>query len=228
MKSSTLVININDSKRTRPISDQQLFSQDFHAEVLSKLSPSGSTSAAEKEQMLEKLYHEANLFTEANRQHQLDSSNSSSNTSRSNVVPKSSSSLKYDKKSGAYIYDENVPLKRVRLNSKSKTLVMAEDDGSETEAFITQKDMLCLPKNCVESMEQFAKYVWKNGWKAMPHHMLPNWLRDNEYLLKGHRPPLPSSKECFKSIFRIHTETGNIWTHLIGNLFFLMQLLVDF
>ena len=77
-------------------------------------------------------------------------------------------------------------------------------------------DLLYVPKNCAESVEQFAKYVWKNGWKAMPHHALPNWLRDNDYLLKGHRPPLPSSKECFKSIFRIHTETGNIWTHLIG------------
>jgi adiponectin receptor len=50
----------------------------------------------------------------------------------------------------------------------------------------------------------------------MPHHALPSWLRDNDFLLKGHRPPLPSIKECFKSIFRIHTETGNIWTHLIG------------
>ena len=32
----------------------------------------------------------------------------------------------------------------------------------------------------------------------------------------GHRPELNSFTECFKSIFMIHTETGNIWTHLIG------------
>ena len=31
-----------------------------------------------------------------------------------------------------------------------------------------------------------------------------------------YRPPLPSYSACFQSIFRIHTETGNIWTHLIG------------
>ena len=31
------------------------------------------------------------------------------------------------------------------------------------------------------------------------------------------RPELNSFSECFKSVFRIHTETGNIWTHLIGN-----------
>lgn len=30
------------------------------------------------------------------------------------------------------------------------------------------------------------------------------------------RPELNSFRECFKSVFRIHSETGNIWTHLIG------------
>ncbi len=39
--------------------------------------------------------------------------------------------------------------------------------------------------------------------------------RDNDFLHFGHRPALPSFAECFKSIFRIHTETGNIWTHLV-------------
>lgn len=33
---------------------------------------------------------------------------------------------------------------------------------------------------------------------------------------RNHRPPLPSFRVCFKSVFRIHTETGNIWTHLLG------------
>ena len=40
-------------------------------------------------------------------------------------------------------------------------------------------------------------------------------------LHRGHRPPLPSVAECLKSIFRIHTETGNIWTHLLGCVAFL-------
>lgn len=46
--------------------------------------------------------------------------------------------------------------------------------------------------------------------------MLPEWLQDNEFLHTGHRPPLPSFAECFKSILSLHTETGNIWTHMIG------------
>jgi adiponectin receptor len=33
---------------------------------------------------------------------------------------------------------------------------------------------------------------------------------------------MPSFKQCFASIFRLHTETVNIWTHLLGTLFFII------
>lgn len=59
--------------------------------------------------------------------------------------------------------------------------------------------------------------VWEGRWRVIPHDVLPDWLKDNDFLLHGHRPPMPSFRACFKSIFRIHTETGNIWTHLLGN-----------
>jgi vacuolar-type H+-ATPase subunit H len=61
-----------------------------------------------------------------------------------------------------------------------------------------------------------AEEMARQAWELMHHHHLPNWLRDNDFLIKGHRPQLNSFWECFKSIFRIHTETGNIWTHLLG------------
>merc|ERR1719370_321952 len=57
-------------------------------------------------------------------------------------------------------------------------------------------------------------------WQAVPHHALPPWLQDNDYLVKGHRPELQSTVECLRSIFRLHTETLNIWTHLLGALLF--------
>lgn len=50
---------------------------------------------------------------------------------------------------------------------------------------------------------------------------LPDWMKDNEYITDGHRPQITSLKSCFKSIFSIHAETGNIWTHLVGALIFL-------
>lgn len=56
--------------------------------------------------------------------------------------------------------------------------------------------------------------------KLLSHSELPEWLRGNEFLSHFHRPPMPSFTSCFKSIFKIHSETGNIWTHLIGFIIF--------
>uniref|UniRef100_A0A8C8RKF2 Adiponectin receptor 2 n=1 Tax=Pelusios castaneus TaxID=367368 RepID=A0A8C8RKF2_9SAUR len=64
--------------------------------------------------------------------------------------------------------------------------------------------------------------VWEGRWRVIPHDVLPDWLKDNDFLLHGHRPPMPSFRACFRSIFHLHTETGNIWTHLLGFLFFLV------
>lgn len=58
--------------------------------------------------------------------------------------------------------------------------------------------------------------IYEAGWRVVHHAHLPEWMKDNEYLHHGHRPELRSFTECFKSVFRIHTETGNIWTHLLG------------
>jgi adiponectin receptor len=44
------------------------------------------------------------------------------------------------------------------------------------------------------------------------------WLGDNHFLLQKHRPPAHSVRECLLSIASIHSETLNIWTHLIGAL----------
>ena len=57
-----------------------------------------------------------------------------------------------------------------------------------------------------------------SGWSSplLAFHDLPAWLRDNEFLLHSHRPALDSYTECGKTLFRLHTETCNIWTHIIG------------
>ncbi|XP_072156377.1 adiponectin receptor protein isoform X3 [Bemisia tabaci] len=66
-----------------------------------------------------------------------------------------------------------------------------------------------------------AKAAWTASWNVCHFHHLPQWLQDNDFLHSGHRPPLNSFNACFKSIFRIHTETGNIWTHLLGCIAFM-------
>jgi adiponectin receptor len=70
--------------------------------------------------------------------------------------------------------------------------------------------------SAIKKSEQFAHQIADNCWKVCHFENLAAWQKDNEHLLYGHRPELSSAAECFKSIFRIHTETGNIWTHMIG------------
>jgi len=53
-------------------------------------------------------------------------------------------------------------------------------------------------------------------WSPVLYAGLPDWLRDNELIETGHRPQLNNFFTCLMSVFRVHSETGNIWTHLIG------------
>lgn len=60
------------------------------------------------------------------------------------------------------------------------------------------------------------------AWNAVSFDKLPSWMQDNEFLRRNYRPPMYSFRGCAKSMFRMHTETWNIWTHLLGFVFFLV------
>lgn len=47
---------------------------------------------------------------------------------------------------------------------------------------------------------------------------LPTWQRDNHYITSGYRPASNSYQKSFSSVTRLHNETVNIWTHLLGAL----------
>ena len=49
---------------------------------------------------------------------------------------------------------------------------------------------------------------------------LPEYMKDNQYILRYYRSDWPLSR-AFLSLFTIHNETLNIWTHLLGFLLFL-------
>lgn len=96
-----------------------------------------------------------------------------------------------------------------------------EDDDGLADAYWSGYDIRGRMMNAAEQAEDFAIMMWHKlqSWKVVHFTGLPQWLQDNDFLHFGHRPPLPTS-ECFKSIVRIHTETGNIWTHLLGMIAF--------
>lgn len=53
-------------------------------------------------------------------------------------------------------------------------------------------------------------------WEKLHFKHLPGWMRDNQHIHNHYRPQLKSYTLCLLSIFRLHTETVNIWTHLVG------------
>jgi len=105
---------------------------------------------------------------------------------------------------------------------------LAETAGEKGTAFVQgSKDIVHRTAAAAEHTAKTAAEVPGKVLKKVRHwrhhsfDKLPNWMRDNEFLQFGHRPELNSYTECFKSVFRIHTETGNIWTHFIGLIVFI-------
>lgn len=61
---------------------------------------------------------------------------------------------------------------------------------------------------------QRAQELWrkvKKQYELVEYHVLPEYLRDNEYILRHYRSDWPL-KETLLSMFTVHNETINIWT----------------
>ncbi|GLJ36499.1 hypothetical protein SUGI_0733200 [Cryptomeria japonica] len=58
------------------------------------------------------------------------------------------------------------------------------------------------------------------GMRTVEFEALPDYMRDNEYITGHYRLEWPL-KHTLLSIFTIHNETLNVWTHLLGFIFFL-------
>ncbi|RLN97422.1 hypothetical protein BBJ28_00013791 [Nothophytophthora sp. Chile5] len=50
------------------------------------------------------------------------------------------------------------------------------------------------------------------------------YLADNSYIRSGYRLNY-SARDCFLSLFELHNETLNVWTHIVGSFIFLMLML---
>ena len=94
--------------------------------------------------------------------------------------------------------------------------VTKENEDQETELFDFREMAAGAMRHAEELVRRFLIHV---SWTVCHFHALPRWLQDNDFIWQGYRPPLPSFWDCIKSIFSIHTETGNIWTHMLGNIF---------
>ncbi|XP_009624872.1 heptahelical transmembrane protein 4 [Nicotiana tabacum] len=86
---------------------------------------------------------------------------------------------------------------------------------------IEEKLTGCEDQKLSGSKEGKGKRLWKKvKYQLVEYHSLPAYLKDNEYILGHYRAEWPL-KQALLSIFTIHNETLNVWTHLIGFFLFL-------
>lgn len=72
-------------------------------------------------------------------------------------------------------------------------------------------------RNCKD--EKISKRKKGKIYPLLSFHELPDYMKDNEYILKYYRSDWPL-RVAFLSLFQWHNETLNVWTHLIGLLLF--------
>lgn len=74
-----------------------------------------------------------------------------------------------------------------------------------------------------------AVQVGRDAAKSFQHiwswEDLPRWMQSDPYIRRGYRRQLDSFSACFQSIFYLHNESVNIWSHLLPTLVYLSVLL---
>ena len=96
------------------------------------------------------------------------------------------------------------------------------DDSSCTTSSASSSDSTAMPSSTTATVPPPGDKKVKSSTSTLSFGALPDWLKDNEFIHGSYRPPTLSVRKCFNSVFRLHNETWNIWTHLIGFLFFLV------
>ncbi|KAI8973888.1 hemolysin-III related-domain-containing protein [Pilobolus umbonatus] len=92
------------------------------------------------------------------------------------------------------------------LNSAEKMYGMIEDKLSQVAGAAT---------------EHIDKIKWAVSFgtkRLLMYDELPTPWQSNQYIRSGYRF-LNTAADCWYSLFYVHNETGNIWTHLLGFIF---------
>ena len=100
--------------------------------------------------------------------------------------------------------------------------IAAVDHEARLEALFFGICMLfaiCLIRLCKEVQQVVLKE--SSSWQVHDKSQTPVWMHE-PYLESGYRPVMENGKAIFSSIFRVHNETGNIWTHMIGAIGFVL------
>ena len=128
-------------------------------------------------------------------------------------------------------------LKRKRMNSKSSPASRAKPENAEGEVCeplqlenvyptiernSTPLSLMVsnLFEETLEEVKEASHQLLEEAQKGISKiyytfQELPSHMQDNEFIHSGYRAYY-SAMQCLSSLFRIHNETMNIWTHLLG------------
>ncbi|KAI8846524.1 hemolysin-III related-domain-containing protein [Chytridium lagenaria] len=73
------------------------------------------------------------------------------------------------------------------------------------------------PINRQEALKQDPAFMDK----TVSINQMPSWYHDNVFINSGYRKIQYTYRGCIRSLFYLHNETGNVYSHLIGSLLFL-------
>lgn len=98
----------------------------------------------------------------------------------------------------------------------SKTLLEHETPLPEKALSVVQDGVM----KAVDISYDAAKRVQN----VLAWEELPQWMQSDPYIRRGYRRQLDSFSACFQSLFYLHNETVNIWSHLLPTIIVLFAL----
>ena len=101
--------------------------------------------------------------------------------------------------------------------------IIAQSSNSKDDSFFSFSSslFLYLMSLCQKVTDQIGALVSSSThYHLLDFHELPAFLKHNKYILTKYRR-VRTYAECWTSIFKIHNETINVWTHILGTVWFL-------
>lgn len=80
-------------------------------------------------------------------------------------------------------------------------------------------------KHSVKEVTQVSRDVAKSIHDILPWENLPKWMQSDPYIRRGYRRQYNSFSACLQSLFYLHNETVNIWSHLLPTLGYFLTLI---
>ncbi|CAJ0841735.1 8626_t:CDS:2 [Entrophospora sp. SA101] len=80
----------------------------------------------------------------------------------------------------------------------------------------------------LQSLPQTPQSPIKKSNLTCTFSELPNWMKDNSAIIRGYRLPTFSYIKCINSLFYLHNESVNIWSHFVGAMIFLVLSIFSF